>query len=61
MKKQKYQENRNNLVMSIEEAKKQVIKNKKYTRQLGDCKRSNKSLEILCKKIVEKVEIIMKI
>ena len=40
MKKQKYKENRNNLVTSIEEARKQVIKNKKYGRILGDCKRT---------------------
>ena len=51
-KKQEYKENRNNLVMSIEEAKKQVIKNKIYTRILGDCKRSNKLRNILCKKKV---------
>ena len=51
-KKQEYKENRNNLVMSIEEAKKQVIKNKIYGRILGDCKRSNKLRNILCKKKV---------
>ena len=49
MKIQKYKENRNNLVTSIEEARKQVIKNKKYGRILGDCKRSKESVKYTLK------------
>ena len=44
--------------MSIEEAKKQVIKNKKYGRILGDCKRSNKSVKYTLKEKGRKSRVI---